>query len=222
MIPYTILYEDEFFLAVDKPSGLPCQATLDTHRPHLFGELQKHFPTLALHHRLDRDTSGVMLFAKKKEANIPLAEMFEKHRIQKTYLCLTAKKAGPSEFTVKNYLAPFAKSRKEKTRMILVHKGGQTAETHFRVLETLERGFLVEAQPKTGRMHQIRVHLSSRGMGIFGDDLYSAPKEPVAPRLMLHAFRLEFQHPFSGEAMRIEAPLPQDFVRFQRELGPRI
>ena len=219
MIPYDILFEDEYFLAVNKPSGLPCQATLDTNRVHLFGELQKQYPNLALHHRLDRDTSGVMVFAKKKEANIPLAEMFEKHRIQKTYNCLTAKKAGPSEFTVKNFLAPFAKSRKEKTRMILVHKGGQTAETHFKILETLQKGFLIEAQPKTGRMHQIRVHLSSRGMGIFGDDLYSAPKEPVAPRLMLHALRLEFQHPFTQEAMQIEAPLPSDFIEFKKLLS---
>lgn len=216
---HVILFEDEYFLAVDKPAGLPSQATLDPKRPHLFGELRRTYPGLALHHRLDRDTSGVMLFAKIKEANIPLAEMFEKHHIQKTYRCLCARKAGPAQFRVENYLAPFSRSRKERQRMILVQSGGQRAETEFQVLETYSQGSLVEARPLTGRMHQIRVHLSSRGMGIFGDDLYASPKTPAAPRLMLHAFSLEFVHPFSRQNTRIEAPLPKDFAAFQSTLA---
>lgn len=218
MMEIPVLYEDEYFLAVNKPPGLPSQATLDTQRSHLFGELQKKYPGIALHHRLDKDTSGVMLFAKVKEANIPLAEMFQKHKIQKTYLCLTAPKIQKSPFHVKNYLAPFSKSRKERSRMILVHKGGQAAETDFKILESYSLGHLIEARPLTGRMHQIRVHLSSRGLGIFGDDLYSSPVKPVAPRLMLHAFRLEFVHPFTGAAMNIEAPIPEDFLNFQKQL----
>lgn len=219
MSSYRILFEDDYFVAAEKPAGLSTQATLDKSRPHFFGELQKNYEYLALHHRLDRDTSGVMLFAKKKEANIPLAEMFQKHSIQKTYLCLCAAKPGPEKFSVKNYLAEFQKSRKDRARMIVVNSGGQTAQTDFQVLEKYKLGQLVQAQPKTGRMHQIRVHLSSRGLGIFGDDLYAAPKTPAAKRLMLHAAHLEFSHPFTQARMKIECPLPEDFLDFQKLLN---
>ncbi len=218
MSSFRILFEDDFFVAAEKPTGMSTQATVDKSRPHFFGELQKRYEYLALHHRLDRDTSGVMLFAKKKEANIPLADMFKKHAIQKTYLCLSGKRAGPETFTVKNYLAEFQKSNKEKARMVVVNSGGQVAETHFVILEQYMQGQLIQAQPQTGRMHQIRVHLSSRGLGIYGDDLYASPKEPVAKRLMLHAWKLEFKHPFTHEATRIDCPMPSDFTDFQSSL----
>jgi RluA family pseudouridine synthase len=218
MNPFPILFEDDYFVAAAKPAGLSTQATLDKSRPHFFGELKKHYDYLALHHRLDRDTSGVLLFAKRKEANIPLGEMFQKHHIQKTYLCLCALRAGPPQFTVKNHLAPMQKSRKERERMIVVQSGGQVAETHFEVLQKFTRGQLIQAQPRTGRMHQIRVHLSSRGLGIFGDDLYASPTAPAAGRLMLHAQRLQFQHPFTSAQIEILSPLPEDFLRFQTAL----
>lgn len=218
MHSFEILFEDDYFLAATKPAGISTQATVDKNRASFYSELEKHYPYLALHHRLDRDTSGVMLFAKKKEANIPLSEMFQLHKIQKTYLCLTAIKPGPEKFIVKNFLAEFQKSNKNKARMIVVNSGGKAAETHFQILEKLSLGNLIEAKPQTGRMHQIRVHLSSRGLGIYGDDLYASPKEPKAPRLMLHAHKLEFTHPFTNTAIEITSPLPSDFLSFKKLL----
>lgn len=219
MSSYCILFEDDYFVAAQKPAGMSTQATVDKSRPHFFGELKKQYEYLALHHRLDRDTSGVMLFAKRKDANRPLADMFKQHLIQKTYLSLTGKRPGPVQFVVKNYLAEFQKTNKEKARMVVVNSGGQMAETHFEVIAQYPQGQLIQARPQTGRMHQIRVHLSSRGMGIFGDDLYTSPKEPTAKRLMLHALKLEFSHPFTEKLVSIECPPPTDFLEFQSLLS---
>lgn len=209
-----ILFEDDYFVAA-KPAGLSSQATLDSRRPHFFGELRRIYPQLALHHRLDRDTSGVMIFAKNPLANASLGELFRRHEIQKTYLCLCARRPGPDHFSVRNHLASWQRRRRERERMIVVQSGGLFAHTDFRVLEKFPEGLLVEARPHTGRMHQIRVHLSSRGLGIFGDDLYASPAKPLAPRLMLHAWSLELTHPFTHRTIRIEAPVPTDFRSFQ-------
>lgn len=219
---FPILYEDAYFVAAEKPAGLPSQATLDKSRPHFYALLQEQLGKetyLALHHRLDRDTSGVMIFAKTKEANLPLAELFKEHRIQKTYVALSRKHRCPEQWVVKNFLAEAPRTNKERARMIAVRAGGLPAETHFRLLENLSRGLVIEAQPKTGRMHQIRSHLSERGLGIFGDDLYASAQEPAAPRLMLHSHRLEFKHPWSGKSVLIESPLPRDMEAFKKKLS---
>ena len=104
--------------------------------------------------------------------------------------------------------------------MTAVNSGGQAAHTLFEVIEKLQKGFFVQARPKTGRMHQIRVHLSESGCGIFGDDLYPCPTVPKPPRLMLHAESLEFIHPFTKEKIFIECPLPQDMIDFGNLLNP--
>lgn len=222
---FPILFEDEYFIAADKPAGLPTQATVDKNRPSFFTALQKQLQHergadfyLALHHRLDQGTSGVMIFAKTKEANIPLADLFKNHEIQKTYLALAKKFRGPSEWQSKNFLAEAPRTNRERARMIPVQSGGQVAITDFKIIEELENGLLVEARPQTGRMHQIRVHLSERGRGIFGDDIYASPKSPAPPRLMLHAWKLEFKHPFTGQNIVIESPLPEDMIAFKQAL----
>lgn len=224
---FNILFEDDYFLAAEKPPGLPSQATVDKTRPSFFTELTKQLKQergeetyLALHHRLDRDTSGVMIFAKTKEANTPLANLFKEHKIQKTYVCFTKKVPDREKWQVKNFLAEAPRTNKTQAKMTAVHSGGQTAHTFFEVIEKLHKGYFVQAQPKTGRMHQIRVHLSEQGCGIFGDDLYSAPTVPKAPRLMLHAESLEFTHPFTNEKIFIESPLPQDMIDFGNILNP--
>lgn len=222
MMVASILYEDEFFLAAIKPAGLPSQPTVDKRRLDFFTLLKKQMSEergpqfyLGLHHRLDRDTSGVMIFTKNKAANEPLAEMFKKHLIQKTYLCFTKANKCPDEWQVQNHLDEIRDPVLKKMKMHSVHSGGKKAHTLFRKLQTYPKGLLIEAKPLTGRMHQIRVHLAERGLGIFGDDIYPAPKSPQAPRLMLHALRLEFIHPFTQKFITIECPLPEDMEKFQ-------
>lgn len=219
---FEILFEDDDILAANKPAGLPSQPTLDKSRKDFYTLLKEQLiqrdgpeAYLALHHRLDRDTSGIMLFAKSKRANLPIANLFKGRDIQKTYWCLINAKNLPEKWEVKNFLAPFDDKKTKRSKMHSVHSGGAPALTSFALLQKLKRGQLIEASPKTGRMHQIRVHLSEFQRGIYGDDLYHSPQVPKPPRLMLHARSLEFTHPLSGEPLKIEAPLPQDFLDFQ-------
>ncbi|ASD63887.1 RluA family pseudouridine synthase [Bdellovibrio bacteriovorus] len=221
-----ILFEDDYFLAAAKPAGMPSQATVDKSRLDFFTSLKNQLRSergndfyLALHHRLDRDTSGVMIFAKSKEANEPLADLFKTHKIQKTYLCLTKRTQKAAEaWEVDNHLVEMKDNKLKKTKMVRTQSGGDRAYTKFRKLEVFPEALLIEAQPLTGRMHQIRVHLADRGMGIYGDDIYQAPKNPVAPRLMLHAHALEFTHPFTQEFVRIECAMPADMAQFMKTL----
>lgn len=220
-----ILFEDEFFLAAAKPSGMPSQPTVDKSRPDFFSELKKQMQAergadfyLGLHHRLDRDTSGVMIFAKNKAANEPLAQLFKKHQIQKTYLCLTRFKKTAKSWVVENFLTEKKDSKTKKMKMVSVRVGGDKAITHFECLRVFEKGLLLQAQPQTGRMHQIRVHLAERGLGIFGDDIYSASQTPKAERLMLHAFSLDFTHPLTQANIHIECPLPVEMMEFSKQL----
>jgi RluA family pseudouridine synthase len=235
-----ILYEDDWLIAVNKPPGLPTQSTLDEARVNLFAvtkrfldQRAKKMPAnganevrstiyLGLHHRLDRDTSGVVLFTKSKDANAGVAELFSKHLAQKTYQALTHKpKVIPGskphalpgkEWTVKNYLgrAQGAKGAGKRSRFKSVHSGGDFAQTNFKCIEETAGGLWVEAKPKTGRTHQIRVHLAELGMPILGDDFYGN-QDSVAVRLMLHASDLTFMHPLTKVELSIRSPIPEDF-----------
>lgn len=226
--PESIVFEDEWLIVVNKEAGVPTQPTIDPNRPNLF-DLTKKFLAkregkevyLGLHHRLDRDTSGLVLFTKKEEANKGVSELFTQHQIQKTYhaLVLPTPEAPVltqrQEFEVKNYLAKVS-AKNENTRFGSVKSGGDPAHTLFRVLEVFKGAYWLEAQPRTGRTHQIRVHTSEMGLPILGDPQYF-PKNVFslisAPRLLLHAYQLEFNHPITGKAIKIEAPLPDDFFK---------
>ncbi len=223
-----ILFEDEWLLILNKDPGVPTQPTIDPNRANLF-DLTKQFLSrragkeayVGLHHRLDRDTSGIVLFTKKEEANKGVSELFSQHRIQKTYQCLVWRapespllKADES-FEAKNFLAKIS-AKNETSRFGSVKSNGDPAHTFFRVLEVFRDAYWLEAKPKTGRTHQIRVHTSEMGLPILGDPLYF-PKNVfsmiTAPRLLLHAYQLEFDHPITGLPIKIEAPLPDDFFK---------
>ena len=225
--PEQILFEDEWIILVNKAAGVPTQPTVDPNRPNLV-DLTRRFlskrdgksePYLGLHHRLDRDTSGVVLFTKKEEANKGVADLFAKHQIQKTYQCLvwqgpdSKKHLANDAFEVRNFLGKIS-AKNETSRFGSVASNGDPAHTFFRVLEAFRQCYWIEASPRTGRTHQIRVHTSELGLPILGDPLYF-PKNVFcmisAPRLMLHAHRLEFNHPVEGTPMKVEAPLPEDF-----------
>ena len=237
MDPSWILFEDEFIIVISKPAGLPTQPTLDEARDNLFGLLKKFLkdragpgvtePYVGLHHRLDRDTSGVILFTKNKEANPGVAEIFAGRLAQKTYQALTLKPLGWKKqvgevWRVENYLKKEKAGRGKQSWMVPTRSGGDFAATEFRVLEFLSRGIWVEAKPETGRMHQIRVHLADEALPIFGDELYGRtvrwPEGVEANRVMLHAVSLTFPHPITKKEMSISCPPSEDFLKCLAQL----
>lgn len=209
-----LIFEDQDLLVVNKPPFLPTHETIDTTRFHLVLALQEFLAKrdgkkpsqiyLGIHHRLDRDTSGVILFTKRKEANAAVAQAFQGREVQKTYLALSQGSLS-SPLTIKSFLGP---SLRNKRVFSTVKKGGKFAETEVRILETKKASgkavSLVEAKPKTGRTHQIRVHLAENGLPILGDQTYGIAF-PGAKRVMLHAWKLEVL----GHTFR--AALPDDF-----------
>ncbi len=216
--PESILFEDEWIIGVAKPAGLPTQPTLDEARANLYALLKKYLAErdgpecyVGLHHRLDRDTSGVMIFTKKKEANAAVGRLFAEHLAQKTYLALVA--TGNARWQigqtwqVDNFLA---RDRGKAGKMQAVRSGGDRAITDFRVLDVAPGSALVEAKPRTGRMHQIRVHLATAGTPIYGDRTYGYRAEAGGveiPRVMLHAVALSFPHPITQVRTVFEAPI---------------
>jgi 23S rRNA-/tRNA-specific pseudouridylate synthase len=177
---------------------------------------------LFLHHRLDYETSGVFLMSKSSQINKQLTEMFTHHDFTKTYHCLAynnelkvGKKAdvqiiNDHQWIIKNYMAPAKGMVNHKKRMISVKSGGWPAETEFSILEKKKDFMYLQARPKTGRTHQIRQHLQESYRSILGDNIYGGKSDKV-PRLMLHAYQLDFSHPHFKTPISVRAPLPQDF-----------
>jgi RluA family pseudouridine synthase len=249
-----VVYEDEWLIAVNKPSGLPTQATLDKDRVHLFGLVQERERQLlstaggahrlskqdsayiGLHHRLDRDTSGIVLLTRSRAANAGVSELFQKHLIEKKYeawvsLVRASKSVLEAEagatFEVRNRLAPVSKAGKAK-RFGSVPRGGDSAHTKFewKWLSPSLRVGALHAWPQTGRTHQIRVHLSELGLPILGDSFYGGPLQAAGrevPRIMLHAETLSFSHPITGSPVVIQASWPQCELNWIKHLsGERI
>jgi RluA family pseudouridine synthase len=228
-----ILFEDEWLIAVNKPVSLPTQPTLDASRPNVFGALKNFLqkrdggtPYLGLHHRLDRDTSGVLLFTKDQKANAGVAALFASRSLQKTYQTLSVDRgACPDSWEVENNLGVVARAGKD-SKFGAVRSGGDPAHTSFKVLERFAGASLIEAQPHTGRTHQIRVHLADGGYPILGDAFYGGPVDLRLasglnlhiPRVMLHAASLVFLHPLTNAPLVVRSPRPEDFVTCLNQL----
>jgi RluA family pseudouridine synthase len=215
-----VLFEDRWLIAVSKPPGLQTHASADPSRPDLFGLVSRRLAPaaegrayLALHHRLDVGTSGVVLFATDPAANAGLARAFAERRVAKTYEALTVRPATmpTARWTSRGSLAATGSGRRARVGVVA---GGQPAETAFRVVGQFARALHVEAIPKTGRKHQIRAHLAAAGLPILGDRRYGGPSSiagATVPRVMLHAATIRFDHPVTGCQTEIRAPRPSDF-----------
>ncbi|MFA6051434.1 MAG: 23S rRNA pseudouridine(955/2504/2580) synthase RluC [Methylobacter sp.] len=211
-----ILFEDDAFLVLNKPAGFAVHGGSGINSGIIEGLRQirpeAHF--LELVHRLDRDTSGCLLVAKKRSALRKLHELFRDDHVHKTYIALLAGQWAKKKLVV---TAPLLKNvSKGGERMVVISQAGKEAETLFRRLKLFRDSTLVEASPKTGRTHQIRVHAASLGHPIVGDDRYGIDevnrgfKARGYKRMFLHAEKLKFQHPVTGEPLTILAPLPQE------------
>jgi RluA family pseudouridine synthase len=228
--PDRILYEDDDLIVIDKPPFIPSQPTADETRDNLLAALHRFLskrdgtvkPYVGVHHRLDRDTSGAVLFTKSVRVNAATSEIFSKRLMAKIYEALTVprrdpglRKKIPREWTIKNCLGKIS-SKSKRARYGAVDSDGTPAETSFRLIAEYPGGIWIRAIPKTGRTHQIRVHLSEYGLPILGDNLYGADinvENDLVPRLMLHAAQLVFPHPVTRREISVESPLPDDFQR---------
>ena len=224
-----VIHEDDDILVVNKPSGLSSQGGgRDVHSlDELLGAFAKSSGVRPrLIHRLDRDTSGVLLTGKSQPAAAFLGKAMMGRRVRKTYLAIVAPGAlDPKEGAMESPLLREDHGRESFVRPARLDEvGAQTAVTRYRVLVQNDRAALVELSPRTGRMHQLRVHLASQGHPIAGDPRYGGAMVVdgvPAPRLMLHAASLSFPHPAGGER-RIEAPIPSDMAAMLEGLGLEI
>jgi RluA family pseudouridine synthase len=212
-----VIHEDEHVLAFNKPSGLSSQGgriqahTLDD---LLWAFMRSNGKRPELVHRLDRDTSGVIIAARTKPAAGFLGKALQARRFKKTYQALLSAAPEPRAGTIDTPLMRQEIGRESYTRAVTADTpGAQAALSRYRTLASSEDGALVELDPATGRMHQLRVHMASIGRPMAGDVRYGGALTfagRAAPRLMLHASKLVFPHP-SGGYVTVEAPLPEDF-----------
>jgi 23S rRNA pseudouridine1911/1915/1917 synthase len=216
-----VLFEDGELLAVDKPAGLVTHPSYKHADGTLWDavlarQLARGEQRPCLLHRLDKWTSGVMLFAKTASARRAIVRQFERRSVGKRYLALTAGMLDPDEGEIE---APLVRDSLDRRRTI-VDEGGQPALTRYRVLAHATGYSLVLAEPQTGRTHQIRAHLSYRDAPLIGDARYLPEESPSwAARAMLHAWQLSILYPGTGTPMTITAPVPADFASAARHLG---
>jgi 23S rRNA pseudouridine1911/1915/1917 synthase len=250
-IPLDIVYEDKDLSVINKPAGMMVHAgsgaTDDArNRGTLVNALLSHYAELShsedlvrpgIVHRLDKQTSGLIIVARNDAAHLKLSEMFSRRQIRKTYVALVHGAIKQEQGTIN---APISRDAIRRTRMTTRREeGARTAVSHYAVLQRIESRFgkftLVSVRIETGRTHQIRVHLASIGHPVVGDTLYGAPARiPVAgprkktgpepesiavDRNFLHAAELEFTHPSTGKGLSLKAPLPEQLLAFLNHLA---
>lgn len=203
--PLDIIHADHELIVVNKPSGLLSVPGKGAHLADcLIARVQEAFPTALLVHRLDRDTSGVMIFAATPHAQRHLGLQFEKRQTKKAYIARLRGRLEPKEGTVD---LPLIVDWPNRPLQMVCHETGKPAQTDWKVLRATDAESRVRLFPKTGRSHQLRVHMLALGHPILGDPFYS--DNPAAyPRLMLHAEDLRLRHPDGGKGMRFFAKAP--------------
>ena len=214
-----IVYEDQDLLVVNKPAGMVVHPAPGHQDDTLVNALLAYFPALresdeslrpGIVHRLDKDTSGLIIVAKNAPAQAALLEQMQRHAIIKRYLALVDGNVALDQGSID---APIGRDTRHRQQMAITAVGSRQARTHFKVLERYARHTLLMVQLETGRTHQIRLHLKAIGHPVVGDPVYGSGtvfKRAPLQRQFLHACQLSFTHPFSGETIELEAPLPAD------------
>ncbi|MHB9033871.1 MAG: RluA family pseudouridine synthase [Anaerolineae bacterium] len=214
-----VIYEDAALLVLNKPAGLTVHPGAGTTTATLLQSLVEYRPELlkftwpdparpGIVHRLDKDTSGILLVALNPTAQAAMQAQFKAHSIQKTYLAVLHGHLQPDEGTID---APLGRHPTRRVKRAVVAEG-RPAQTRYQVIERFEQACYVKAWPLSGRTHQIRVHFAALGHAVVGDRLYGPRRSALtAARQMLHAWRISLVHPVNGENLSFEAPLPPDF-----------
>ena len=230
-IPLDIRYEDEYLLAVNKPAGMVVHPAIGHPAGTLVNAVLAHCPQVAevggperagIVHRLDKDTSGLILIAKDEATQVALQRQFKRRQVAKTYVALVDGLVYPREGVIE---VPVGRDKRHRKRMAVV-RSGRPAQTMYRVVEYFSDNTLLEVRPHTGRTHQIRVHLSWMGYPIVGDVVYGPRRQrQLTDRHFLHAAQLRFAHPGFGQDIEIKAPLPPELdgllERLRRGPGKR-
>ena len=227
-IPLNIIYEDKAVIVLNKPAGMVVHPACGNYSGTLVNALLYHFPGLTrrkfpdinrvgLVHRLDKDTSGVMVVAKNNTSLAHLAKQFENKKVEKVYLALVSGKMVNPEGSIE---APVGRKITDRRKMAVTSIKSRQAITDFTVHEILGDFTFLEVRPKTGRTHQIRVHLAHIGHPVVGDSEYGrpAPENLRVSRQLLHAYKLGFIHPVKKDWVKFTAPLPKEFKKVITQL----
>ena len=235
---YEVAYEDDDLLAVSKSGNIPVHAGGRYFRNTLVAKLREDLGIrVDLAHRLDRETSGLVVLTKNRDAARALAASFSSGRVEKRYVAIVRGRPSDDEFVIE---APVARVSRDfpVARSVVDHDRGKWARTDFRVVERFREVAVLEARPLTGRRNQIRLHLEFAGHPVVGDKIYGMPLElleeslacPESPRVRehltlprhaLHAWRMRFRHPSTGAELSLEAPVPRDLTDFLTGLRGR-
>jgi len=224
-MPLKILYEDIDLMVIDKPAGLTVHPAPGHYTGTLANAILAHIPNLeagavnrpGIVHRLDKDTSGLIVVAKNPVAHMKLSDQFKSRGITKVYLALVKGHLTPEEGIIEANIGRHPRDRK---RMAVVSKGRE-ALTEYKVIEYIDNYTLLEIRPKTGRTHQIRVHLSAVGFPVVGDPIYGV-RSDVLDRQFLHAYRLGFKLPSTGEYQEFQSELPDDLALALQKISANI
>lgn len=222
-IPFDVVYEDDELLVINKPAGMVVHPAAGNYTGTLVNGLLYRCDGLSgiggvlrpgIVHRLDKDTSGLMVVAKTDFAHRELARQFKERKVRRTYIGLVK---GVVQLDEGEVDVPIGRHPRDKKRMAVTYLRSKVARTHYRVLERFSDSTLLELKPHTGRTHQIRIHMAHMGHPILGDAKYGA--RAGLARQMLHAARLEFYHPTAKKNMEFSSPLPPDFESFCTQRG---
>lgn len=224
-----IIYEDDHILIVNKPQNMVVHPAHGNYDGTLVNALLSHCTNLSgingvirpgIVHRIDKDTSGIIMVAKTNEAHMSLSQQLKEHKITRKYLALLEGRVKTESGTID---AAIGRNPRDRKKMAVVSKNGKNAVTHFKVLETYESNTLIEAKLETGRTHQIRVHMAYYGHPVVGDMVYGYKKQRFKLKgQLLHAETLGFIHPNTKEYMEFHAPLPDYFEEVLSILRERV